>query len=74
MKPTTTFKDCRWAKDDIKRLREEEGRMLHFDPLILGECNAASVRQISTDRAIEQTSRRSGHVFGLRKAWCTDRD
>ena len=25
------LKDCGWAKDDIKRLREEEGRMLHFD-------------------------------------------
>jgi len=32
------LKDCGWAKDDIKRLREEEGGMLHFDALILGGC------------------------------------
>jgi hypothetical protein len=30
------LKDCGWAKDDIKRLRQEEGGMLHFDALILG--------------------------------------
>jgi hypothetical protein len=29
-------KDCGWAKEDIKRLREEEGGMLHFDALIFG--------------------------------------
>ena len=25
------IKDCGWAKDDINRLREEEGGMVHFD-------------------------------------------
>ena len=39
------LKDCGWAKDDIKRLREEEGGMLHFDALILGGCKFYCLRK-----------------------------
>ena len=38
-------KDCGWAKDDINRLREEEGGMLHFDALILGGCKFYCLRK-----------------------------
>ena len=33
------------AKDDINRLREEEGGMLHFDALILGGCKFYCLRK-----------------------------
>jgi hypothetical protein len=39
------LKDCGWAKDDINRLREEEGGMLHFDALILGGCKFYCLRK-----------------------------
>ena len=39
------LKDCWWAKDDINRLREEEGGMLHFDALILGGCKFYCLRK-----------------------------
>jgi hypothetical protein len=39
------LKDCGWANDDINRLREEEGGMLHFDALILGGCKFYCLRK-----------------------------
>ena len=39
------LKDCGWCKDDMKRLKEEEGGMLHFDALILGGCKFYCLRK-----------------------------
>jgi len=37
------LKDGGWSKDDIKRLKEENGGMIHFDGLILGGCKFYSL-------------------------------
>jgi hypothetical protein len=43
------LKDCGWDKDNIKRLTEEEGGMLHFDALILGGCKFCCLRKKGCD-------------------------
>ena len=48
MKPTTTSRTG-WGKDEIKRLKEEKGGMLHFDALILGGCKFYCLRKEGCD-------------------------
>jgi len=39
------LKSFGWGKDKMKRLKEEEGGMLHFDALILGGCKFYCLRK-----------------------------